>query len=280
MDKIRLIFIIIFFTFNNYAIADDGFAQNFLKIPPRQNNAISGSEFMKQVSNMDLVEREAAIYNEIASGNIPNSLRKLNRIKKTIKDANDVDCVVEIEIMPDFLAIGSDDDFCRIPMLPLTAQKLATLFGATLPTSKISDLAWEFAEVKMSPQPMTPDSTMTTVPVFIEHNRLLEIQRAEFGKGLDAPIAGHKKDIVITNRIAGEQTKVFIYGWHYQDGKHIQPISGAHGLNYVDYSHGVRLVKQEIKVDGIPANVRDVLRDEVKYKLLSHESGVMIQTEY
>ena len=89
-----------------------------------------------------------------------------------------------------------------------------------------------------------------------------------------------KKDIVITNRIAGEQTKVFIYGWHYQDGKHIQPISGAHGLNYVDYSHGVRLVKQEIKVDGIPANVRDVLRDEVKYKLLSHESGVMIQTEY
>jgi len=31
--------------------------------------------------------------------------------------------------------------------------------------------------------------------------------------------AGHKKDIVITNRIAGEPGRLFIYGWHYPDGK-------------------------------------------------------------
>ena len=266
-------------TYNSY-IQGVKVYPHILKIPPRKKNAGGGSAFMDQIASMSLTNRETAIYNEISSGNIPNAFRKVNHITETVKDANNVDHIVEIDVMPDFLAIGSDDDFCRIPMLPTTAQKLATLFGATLPTSKISDLAWKYAEVKMSPQPMTPDATMTTVPVFKEHNRLLEVQRATFGKLLSAPIAGHKKDIIVSNRIAGESTKLFIYGWHYQTGSPIQSISGAHTLDYVDYSHGVRIVNQELLVDGVLTKVRDVLRDNVKYKLLSSESGIMTVTEY
>ena len=272
MKKVIFIFAII--------ITTNSYAELKIEFPPREKDAIGGIAFMDLISEMSLADREDAIYKEIANGNIPNSFCKLNHITKTLKDTNGVDCVVELDVMPDFLAIGSDDDFCRIPMLPATAQKLATLFEATLPTSKISDLAWEFAEVKMVPQPMTPDSTMNTVPVFKEHNRLVEHQRITFDKDISAPIAGHKKDIIISNRIAGEPETLFIYGWHYQNGKPIQQISGAHKINYVDYSHGVRLVKQEMKIDGMPAKVSDILRDPIKYTLISNEIGIMTQTEY
>jgi len=277
MKKIGSLFVAIFFATSMYAA---------MQIPPRPQDAIGGAAFMDKIAGMSLTEREAAIYDEIASGNIPDAFRKVNHIKKTIKDANDVDCVVEIDVLPDFLAIGSDDDFCRIPMLPVTAQRLATLFGATLPTSKISDLAWEFAEIKLDPWGLTmaADATMTTVPVFKAQNAKIEAQRIPLGKELSAPIAGHKKDIIITNRIATDangQNSVYIYGWHQlPNGIPIQNIYGGHSINYVDYSHGVRLVSQDMMIDGVPAKVREVLRDVVKYKLLSNETGVMTQTEY
>ena len=42
-------------------------------------------------------------------------------------------------IMPDYLAIGADDDFVRIPMSPITAQSVADKFGCLLPTRKMVD---------------------------------------------------------------------------------------------------------------------------------------------
>ena len=253
---------------------------HILRIPPRQKDAIGGSEFMDQITNMNLAEREAAIYNQIANGNIPNSFRKVNHITRTVKDVSGTDRVVEMDILPDFLAVGSDDNFCRIPMLPTTAQRLATLFNATLPTSKISDMAWESAEIKMNPQPIAWDNANITVPVFKSHNATIEEQRLTFGKNLSTAIAGHKKDIIISNNIASNQNKLYIYGWHYQNGDPIQSISGAHDNQYVDYSHGVRIVNQEIMIDGELAKVRNILRDANLYKLISNESGAMIQTEY
>ena len=44
-----------------------------------------------------------------------------------------------IEVMPDYLAVGSDDDFVRMPMRPQTAQQIADAFGCVLPTRKIVD---------------------------------------------------------------------------------------------------------------------------------------------
>jgi len=88
---------------------------------------------------------------------------------------------------------------------------------------------------------------------------------------------------VITNRIftdANGLTRVFIYGWHQTNGTPIQPLSAAHDLNYVDYSHGVRLVNQQMTINGVTRNVRDVLRDPVLFRLISREAGIMRITEY
>ena len=93
-----------------------------LTIPPRSPDAITGSEFMQSVTNMSFADREIEIYNEISSGNIPNFLRELTTIETTFNDESGTPHTIQYEVMPDYLAIGSDDDFCRIPMGPITAQ--------------------------------------------------------------------------------------------------------------------------------------------------------------
>ncbi len=49
-----------------------------------------------------------------------------------------------------------------------------------------------------------------------------------------------------------------IYGWHKPDGTPIQPLTTVHVDWYVDYSHGVRLAKRTVKVDGQSADLWDV----------------------
>ena len=48
---------------------------------------------------------------------------------------------------------------------------------------------------------------------------------------------------------------------HKLDGKPIQPLTIVHGERYVYYSHGVRLVKGEMEVDGKKMDADAVLRD-------------------
>lgn len=250
-----------------------------LRIPPRSKDALTGSAFIEKIKNLPLEEREAEIYKEISSGNVPDAFRKVTTITTVAQDAAGQSHAVELSVVPDFLAVGSDEDFVRMPMLPGTAQRIATLFNATMPTRMLSDLIHENSIVKLSPVTMPPDASMTTVPVFYEHNQKIEDARLAAGEPLYALIAGHKKDIVITNRLT-EPDKLFIYGWHYPDGTPIQPLSGAHNAEYVDYSHGVRLVNKELMVDGKLYDVKTILQDANLYKLLSDESGIMMKTEY
>ena len=80
-------------------------------------------------------------------------------------------------------------------------------------------------------------------------------------------------------RLAVAPGRLYIYGWHYPDGHAIQPLSGAHGAGYVDYSHGARLVRDEVLVDGRICSLSRLLADPVMYRLFSDEEGPMAQTD-
>ncbi|MBK8518200.1 MAG: hypothetical protein IPL55_18530 [Saprospiraceae bacterium] len=97
------------------------------------------------------------------------------------------------KFLSDYLAVGSDTNFCRIPMNPHTAQKLATLFGASLITSKISDHIYTKAPLKLAPFPYTPGNANETVRKFIEHNDRIEKQKVGAGGKNGQLIAGIKK---------------------------------------------------------------------------------------
>lgn len=247
------------------------YSQTTADIPPRKADAVTGSEFINRVADMGSVRRDSVAFKELSEGNMPSWLTHPVALTDTLLDAAGDSHVVTIYVFPDFLTIGSDDDFFRVPLLPGTAQKVADLYGAILPTCKISSIIHRFSEVKMEPHPMTPDSTMTTVPVFARHDSIIEAQRREFGLPLGSIIAGHKKDIVITNRMNVETGRLYIYGWHHPDGKPIQQLTGVHYDGYVDYSHGARLVFDNVIIDGKDYSIKEVLRHPVLYKLFSDE---------
>jgi hypothetical protein len=54
----------------------------------------------------------------------------------------------------------------------------------------------------------------------------------------------------------------------------IQPLTIVHAAEYVDYSHGVRLMGRTVAVDGEQRKVDDVLRDEALHGLLSDEGVI------
>ena len=71
-----------------------------------------------------------------------------------------------------------------------------------------------------------------------------------------------------------------IYGWHQLNGVPIQPLYSGHLNSYVDYSHGIRFVNQQMLVDSVVMTATQVLTNPILYKILSNETGVMIQPSY
>ena len=178
----------------------------------------------------------------------------------------------EYNVMSDYLAIGSDADFVRIPMTPAAAEKVAGAFDCVLPTCKMVDDIYRHAEVKLEPIPLTQDRE--SLQTFIFHNVLIQAQREGKALGL-LMVAGDKKDVVITNRLAERPNRVAIYGWQRLDGIPIQPLTIIHAATYVDYSHGIRLVCAAMTVDGKPTTVAAVLKDPVLNILLSDEGPIL-----
>jgi hypothetical protein len=160
------------------------------------------------------------------------------------------------------------------PMTPAAAQRIADAFGCILPTTQMVDDIYQNAQTRLPPRPMPAGSQMTTNAYFADHNRLVEGQRQSAGHQSGNLLAGHKKDIVITNSLDRNPSKVAIYGWHQTNGRPIQNLTTVHGRDYVDYSHGVRLIRKTVRVDGREMNIDDVLRDPVLSALVSKEGPI------
>lgn len=218
------------------------------------------------MSGLNLDAREARIVSEILSGNVPQAHRKLVPVRVTT-DGGDV----VFWAMPEYLAIGSDADWMHIPMTPQSAQRIADALGMALPTPRMVDAIWEQAHVRLAPLPIPPSPEMTTVAVFARHSQTLQAQRAGMLNGL---VAGHKKDVVVSRDLASQPGRVAIYGWHQLDGTPIQPLYLGHTADWVDYSHGIRLVSRQVMVGGYPRDLWDVLRDAELATALSAEGPI------
>lgn len=252
-----------------------------LNIPANTGKAEPGSEFMHRISGLSLEEREEEIYKALAGGNIPRFLRSTVTLSGSFYDSEGVSHSVIYEAMPDYLSVGTDDDYCRIPMNPYTAQKLADKFGGSLLTSVMSDHIYEMAEIKIKPFNYLPvGNANETVQKFKEHNDQIDRQISEAGGRKGQLVAGIKKDVILSRDIALKPGKVVIYGWHNPGGKPIQPVYSGHIWWYVDYSHGIRLVNNQVIIDGKPALLSEILQDKMLYRIFSNENSPMEKPYY
>jgi hypothetical protein len=222
-----------------------------------------------------LTEREKEIVAQVTSGNVPNFLRKLCPVPATSVGEGATNSAT-FYATPDYLAIGSDDDYFLIPISPNTGQRIADALHCCLPTPKMVDEIYAAAEVKLAPSPIPPSAAMTRVPVFSNHYATIHAQRAEQLKAhpLGALVAGHQKDVVISARLVTAPGKVAIYGWHQTNGVPIQPLYLKHTAAWVDYSQCTRLVQQKMTVNGLTKTVSKVLADPALASLLSNEGPI------
>jgi hypothetical protein len=251
-----------------------------IPLPVRPAEASTGSEFARKVAALDLPSRDREILAEITRGNVPDFWRHFVEVRVQTQTADRIDTAI-YRVAPDYLAVGADEDYLLVPMAPASAQAIADRLGCVLPTRKMVDDIYHSASVKLAPAPMAPGPQMTTMAAFVEHQVAVAGQRAAFLglHSLGALVAGHKKDVVITRQLEPGSTKVAIYGWHRPDGIAIQPLYTGHSAEWVDYSHGIRLVERSLVVNGKDTNIEAVLNDPDLAPLLIDE-GALKSTRY
>lgn len=237
-----------------------------LPLPSRPTGAMTGRQFYQLADSMKWAQREPIAQQQMLAGNVPPFMRRLKAVHTSITDRTGRKIRAVFYVTPDYLSIGSANDWARIPLTPITAQAVADSLHYMLPTRKMVNDIYTQATVKLEPVPLYAfrDSAIT----FWHHHLIIEGQR----KGKKGLIAGIKKDVVSSGKITGRN--VVIYGWHLLSGKPIQPLYGGHINWYVDYSHGIRLVSRNIKVNGRRMDYTEVLSHPVYRKLLSDEDSV------
>lgn len=243
-----------------------------LDLPNRELDAPGGSELVERLTPLLPEAREREILKQFSSGNVPQFLRQLCPVTVTnVTDGQPHTAM--FHVTPDYLAVGSDADYFLTPLTPATAQRIADFAGCALPTRKMVNAIYAAAEVKLPPSPIPPGPLMTTVPEFAKHHNIVRTQRVATLQTapLGALVAGHKKDVVVTARLAGTTNKVAIFGWHQTNGVPIQPFYLGHTAAWVDYSHGIRLVSQTVRVNGQPQAMAEVLAHPILSGLLSDE---------
>jgi hypothetical protein len=245
------------------------FSQPSLRLPARPADAIGGAEFVRRTSGLSAEERDRAAVTELERGNVPSFLRHLTPVSLTTGASDGQTVAATIWVTPDYLAIGSDDDFLYVPLTYYSATIVADRFGSVLPTARMVDAIYEQSAHHLTPAPLPAGPLMRSNLYLARHQQRIDQQRA--GLPLGELIAGHKKDLVLSNRLRQTPGRVAIYGWHRAPGAPIQPLSTVHEAQYVDYSHGVRLVSATVLVDGQPRSIYDALQDSQVAPVLSRE---------
>ncbi len=235
--------------------------------PARPAKAESGHDLMKRVAKLAPPAREEQLVKEVLAGNVPDFLRR-----GVVIPAGGGGHKIAYVAAVDYLAVGSNEDFVRIPLTPMSAQKIADALKCSLPTRKMVNDIYNRAVVKMQPQPLT--EAREASGTFVQHNDLIESKRPKEQTG--ELIAGIKKDVVISNRLTEKPNRVLIYGWHKAANQPIQPLTNIHNSTYLDYSHGIRLIKQDVLVDEKPMKLQDVLQDETLSPLVSDEGSLQV----
>lgn len=231
---------------------------------------ITGSEFYRTAAAYGWQQRDSLAVQAVLQGNVPSFLKRFVGVEVAINDsATGRRIRATYYVSPDYLSVGTDGDWVRVPLTPMAAQRIADSLDCFLPTRRMVDDIYKAATVKLEPVPLFAlrDST----PTMYHHHLIIEGQR----KGKKGLIAGIKKDVVISAKVSRDSrpNRVDIYGWHKPDGRPIQPLYTGHVNWYVDYSHGIRLVWRRIKVEGRWMDYTEVLRHPVYRRLLCDEEG-------
>ena len=233
----------------------------------------SASAFAQALQGRDDVQREAAVRKALLEGDIPPFLMHLKPVSFHGRRVSGRAIEITICVMPDYLAVGTDRDFLRVPMAMPTAIDVARAYGFMLPTRKMVDAIYQQADLRLAPQPLPAGPAMRSADYILRHEQIVRAQVGTAGPP-DGLVAGHMKDVTFSKLLWSRPERVAIYGWHRMNGTPIQPLSTVHGAWYADYSHGVRLVSATAFVDAEPQPLEEILQSSELAPIVSDEGPI------
>lgn len=232
--------------------------------------------------------REEVWWAEIERGNLPSFVRSFAPV--VLKD--DRGRPVTFHVSVDCVAIGTEDDWLRLPLSGYLAQKVADFFACTLPTNKLVFETYRQARIPLVAHLLEcqaigggkwqRSSYACRVHEDILQGRIpckrgapLPEAAGRFGPRLgDHPgtcslppgphpgvlVAGHLKEVVLNGEDLSKQ--LAFAGLFPANRRPLQSgVNGPHGPGYADYSHGVRLVSRKVDVAGKEMDYEDVVSD-------------------
>lgn len=244
-------------------------------------------------NDAETASREAAIWSAIKNHEVPSWVGNLFiPIRIDAADKGGKQHKLTLYVAPRYFEVGSDADPFLTPLWPITAQDTANLVGAILPSQKIVDYIWQFADKRLPigpPRGFTiPGADMERTPSWIAHSNIVQKQYA----GSHNIIAGGKKDLVVGPGLTGTQVAIYstpfpgegtalrAYGplmddpWHPGQKARVplhQPYSTIHHSKYSDYSHGLRLISRKAELDGTLVDIDQLFLDPVLHTLVSDQ---------
>lgn len=243
---------------------------------PTESTVVDGHDLFKTVLQLRGNARDAALEAMALGDDRAPFVTRWVTVSWRARLAEHHEVRVTAEVSPDYVAVGEDESYVRVPLRPRAAQRLADSLDCLLPTPRMVDAIYAAAPVKLAAHPMTVRDRSSTACILC-HNALVTRDQAYTPTGV--LVAGHKKDVVICKALARSPGRVAIYGWHGEEGHRIQPLSLVHSESYLDYSHGVRLVRRAGWIDGDAVDFADVLGNPTLAPALSGE-GALRMTGY
>ena len=231
---------------------------------------------------------EDAVIREILAGNVPDFMRPENWREITVRGIVDgMEVELTFRVCPDYMAIGSNDDYVRVPMSPAGFLKLAARWDVALPTKKVVDRIYAeaakeggvFALIdapeisRETGMKMDRQTRHMLSPEFAWSQSVIADAKMEKRKirkfGL---VVGHKKDVLVHPVPPHCNGNLIQYRPNHPQGLDY----GAHPKSHTDYSLGIRLVDSEVhvKIKGkkeveVDSTYRDVILNPKMYGLLS-----------
>lgn len=237
--------------------------------PLSSEQSLPLSALFPQLLDKSVIEREKIALELLEAGHFPSQLRQLKKVSVQSEKHE-----LHFWVMPDYLALGNDAEAMLMPLSFVSARRLMEIWGFYLPTRKMVDLIYKEAALKIWPRTYPPSPAMNSMEFALDHSRWIEGQRYLFPEQ-NVLAAGHKKDVVLSSRLYQRSHRQAIYGWNnIRGGETIQPLSIWHGDQYVDYSHGLRLVAPWVLLDGKIFSLKELLADAELASLLSDEGPI------
>jgi len=209
----------------------------------------------------------------VRAGNVPPFIRDQHWRWVEVKAAGHT---LRYLVAPDYMSIGTADDFIVFGPTPDEGQLIADSYNAIIPSRKMvtdirnaSTRRLPLSDVKGPPENI-PVGKIETV------DAVLAARRLDRARGYDASsqlVSGHRKDIVVGPGLDGSHVAIFGGEGGAQQGWAIQPYSTIHGSYYGDYSHGLRLVSRRAFLDGTEVDLASIFTDPALHVLVSDQGA-------